>query len=612
MYLNKIGTITEATSTTKFKFIVTDESIENEKLVFSYVEIPIDKENNEKLIGRIVDAKRGNPLLNIEQAGALTKEIIEELRFNLPPSRFTFTIAECEVVGLLSNGKIEQNRKPIPLAADVYPISDESIKALFYEEKPNYIPIGKIEGFGGSNTPITINGDELVTKHFAIFGMTGSGKTNTSAKLLEELIMRGYPLIIFDPHDDYKNITNFEAIFEHLKKELGVDKGELIEVFKKYKIDENNVLPLLQTISLIYNIPIWEHLIKIDKENGKIELGDKLKNILEDKEKLDKIIKSKLFELQKILDEYIEHYNVFPEIKYYGEGFGELTLRIMEGFLGEGFSDAQRRYLRRKIKNLDKKGEEYIKYLEDEINSEARDSRDIVKKTLSGKLNTLKIIYKELEKSSKPLEIDEFLDKLFDNENKKHVYRFSLSSLPENIRKILVYAIVTYIFRSYKFKKVQNYKPILFILEEARSLIPSNASPDKDLAGWLAVRALRDLAYEGRKFKLAYGIISQKPSTVDAEVSSQCNTLILHQLKSPDDQQYVKKVTEGLTDVEIEMLKNIGTGKAVITGTAVRSTALVEIFRRYSKEGIEKPTPLTDIVKESINKLKEELEQYLQ
>ena len=163
----------------------------------------------------------------------------------------------------------------------------------------------------------------------------------------------------------------------------------------------------------------------------------------------------------------------------------------------------------------------------------------------------------------------------------------------------------------YKFRLLNENEryPLLFILEEARSLIPSKATAEKDYAGWLAVTALRDLAYEGRKFKLSYGLISQKPSTVDEEVSSQCNTLILHRLKSPDDQEYVRKVTEGLTKVEIDMLKNIDTGKAVITGTAITSTILVKVSKRYSEEGIEEPKPLseeTDMTKE-IETLKDAL-----
>jgi DNA helicase HerA-like ATPase len=169
----------------------------------------------------------------------------------------------------------------------------------------------------------------------------------------------------------------------------------------------------------------------------------------------------------------------------------------------------------------------------------------------------------------------------------------------------------------YKFKykyKLKNYQftedkrfPVLFTLEEARTLVPMRADYEEDHSAWLAVRAVRNLAYEGRKFKLGYLLISQKPSNIDTEIGSQCNSLILHQLKNPDDQEYVRKVTEGLSGTELEMLKNIGTGRAVITGTCIRSTVLVEIFKRYSKEGLPAPRPLSEMLDREVESIRQKM-----
>ena len=110
----------------------------------------------------------------------------------------------------------------------------------------------------------------------------------------------------------------------------------------------------------------------------------------------------------------------------------------------------------------------------------------------------------------------------------------------------------------------------------------------------MARRAMRELAYEGRKFSLGFGLISQKPSTVDPEVVSQSNTFILHQLKSPDDQEYVRNVTESMSRDELDMVKSLGTGRAIVAGIAVESPVLMRVFFRYSREGIEEPAPIRD------------------
>jgi DNA helicase HerA-like ATPase len=179
-----------------------------------------------------------------------------------------------------------------------------------------------------------------------------------------------------------------------------------------------------------------------------------------------------------------------------------------------------------------------------------------------------------------------------------------MTDLSSNIRKAMVYAVVTYFFRSFKFggyrassvgDKAANAYPLLFVLEEARALIPkSSGMDDNDVSGMLARRAMRELAYEGRKFSLGYGLISQKPSTVDQEVVSQANTFILHQLKSPDDQEYVRAVTESMSRDELDMVKSLGTGRAIVAGVAVQSPVLLRVYPRYSEEGIQEPTPIQD------------------
>jgi DNA helicase HerA-like ATPase len=184
------------------------------------------------------------------------------------------------------------------------------------------------------------------------------------------------------------------------------------------------------------------------------------------------------------------------------------------------------------------------------------------------------------------------------------VYRLSLSDLTGNLRKAMVYGVVTYFFRQFKFRgfrareqgdNAPNAYPTLFVLEEARSLIPrSSGRDDEDVAGKQARDAMRELAYEGRKFSLGFGLISQKPSTIDPEVVSQSNTFILHQLKSPDDQEYVRAVTESMSKDELEMVKSLGTGRAIVAGVAVKSPVLMRVYFRYSEEGIEEPTPIRD------------------
>jgi len=620
-----IGIIFEATSASKFRFVVIDERAEKEDLVFSYVEVPMGE--NKVLVGRIIDVAKENPLLSTEIAGAMVKEVLEGLAIQPESKRFAYTIAECQVIGIVDPNAekpdIEQNRKPIPPGSKVYPISDRTLEVVLYRKESQYLPIGKIESFGSTSVvPITLDGDELVTKHFAIFGMTGSGKTNTAAKLIEEIIMRGYYVVIFDPHDDYVNINNFDNLFtEKLDNKKILTKEKMLEVLKsELKWDDitpNDIIPIFRTISVLENIPIWEllpHYSELNNGESIIIVPKILKKYTP--EILNKLKKMKIYKLQKAA--IVQHYNVFPEVKYYSEK--DFTLAILEGYIGEPFTYAQRRALRNILDEYESElkslaGINFLKRLWTRVNQNRRSNGgSIAEETaevLLAKINSIQGVHRELTSSGvTPQDIEELVETISTYDNKR-VHIFSLSTLPNNLRKLMVYAIIEQTFRKYKFNRIPKEKrhPILFILEEARTLVPSKASREEDYTGWLSVKAVRNLAYEGRKFMLGYGIISQKPSTVDHEISSQCNTIILHQLKSPDDQKYVRDVTEGLEKVEIEMLKNIGVGKAVITGTAVKSTIRAEIFRRYSIEGLKKPKPMSDLLTReyTIDNLKNEL-----
>ncbi len=626
--MRQIGTVYDITSTSEFIFML-DEEITKENLVFSYVELHLS--DDEKIIARIVDVKKENPLISKDIAGVLAKqELLEDITFSPLSERFTYGYAECEVVGILKNGKLQANRKPIQPGEPVYSISDESVKSIFYDTRPAFLPIGKIESFGTTNTMITINGDEIASKHFAIFGMTGSGKTTTSAKVIEELINRLHRIVIFDPHDDYINISDYSFALQN----KGMSLEEVADYLRNMgiSIENEEVIPLFINIAILLgNKSLYEVLP--ERINNELSFADKVTQLL-DVNKIEKIKNSDLFKRLNKMN-IVEHIEAFPEIRFYGNGFEDFTINLMASFLNENFTGAQRRALREiltdpSLRNL--KGLSFLRRLYSLINNNT-EMHEQTQRTLLNQINTLQTIYIDLLRSfgisnedpisnHKPLADIEKLSKLIASRQinyDKYVFRISLSSLPEDIRKAYVYAITDYLFRRYKYNlpfiqrdeiigmHKENRFPILFILEEARTLIPRRAKIDTDYAGFLAVRSLRNLAFEGRKFRLAYGLISQKPSNIDEEVGSQCNTLILHQLKNPDDQSYVRHVTEGLTQKEIDLIKNIGTGKAIITGTAVKSTILVSIENRYSKEGIETPKPVSENINQMYTNLKQDL-----
>jgi type IV secretory pathway TraG/TraD family ATPase VirD4 len=99
--------------------------------------------------------------------------------------------------------------------------SSEPIKARQLKSKKTTDELGAL---GVSlNNKRTFKLDELnTTKHTAIIGSTGSGKTVCMRLLIEHALSKGMPIIYFDPKANLDNIETFKKICTANNKKLHV------------------------------------------------------------------------------------------------------------------------------------------------------------------------------------------------------------------------------------------------------------------------------------------------------------------------------------------------------------------------------------------------------
>jgi hypothetical protein len=615
----RIGSVFDQTSTTEF-VVMLDQRYDSERLLFSYVEVSphggSPTADGERIVARITSLHKENPLLSRDQAGVSATINMGELGFEFS-RRFTYGWAKCTVVGTVTGRGLDMNRRVIAPNADVHTPLLQTLRQLFSNTSPAYVPLGTIESFGEQDmdeVPVTLNADQMVTKHFCIFGMTGSGKTNTSAKFIEELMARGHRMVIFDSHNDYENLDKYTNLFkdfdsEGRRTEMGRPDNhadlvqQLIEKLivapeKDNERDLNTCIHerLIRSASVIVNnAPARHFLIPEGKTAPRKQIPAGL---------VDAVATASPW-ADLVQGPRVGHIRCFPQLRFYGPGFEDFSIVLLQAFQGEEFSAAQWRYLSRHISQQGA-GMDYLRNLSNAISADHSIHKE-TKPVLLGKLTSIQTKYNDASQSgAQALDLEVLFRKVCvrQQESRKTVFRLSLTDISSNLRKAMVYGVVTYFFRSFKFGGHRAREtaagpatayPVLFVLEEARSLIPkSSGVDDVDVAGAMARRAMRELAYEGRKFSLGFGLISQKPSSIDSEVVSQSNTFILHQLKSPDDQEYVRAVTESMSKDELDMVKSLGTGRAIVAGVAVQSPVLIRVYFRHSEEGIEEPAPIRD------------------
>ncbi|UJG40401.1 MAG: ATP-binding protein [Candidatus Heimdallarchaeum aukensis] len=158
-------------------------------------------------------------------------------------------------------------------------------------------------------------------------------------------------------------------------------------------------------------------------------------------------------------------------------------------------------------------------------------------------------------------------------------------------QQALVGLILRKLFDLRKTSYESKIKPFLTIIEEAHNFIPPGTSPSA------SKQIIARVASEGRKFGMGLCIVSQRPSKVDADILSQCNTHFILRMMNPKDQNYVQNIAEHMTKEDFEAIKGLATGEAMVTGLSVPFTLLVNIKKRRMKHG-----GVTPSIKEELEK----------
>ena len=101
-------------------------------------------------------------------------------------------------------GNVESLRMPRlpPLpGARVYRAPSNLLERVFGGKEPYWIRLGVLAS--RPDIPVYINVNRLVTRHTAILAVTGAGKSNTVAVIVDRLVRYGGTVLIFDFHGEY-------------------------------------------------------------------------------------------------------------------------------------------------------------------------------------------------------------------------------------------------------------------------------------------------------------------------------------------------------------------------------------------------------------------------
>lgn len=143
---------------------------------------------------------------------------------------------------------------------------------------------------------------------------------------------------------------------------------------------------------------------------------------------------------------------------------------------------------------------------------------------------------------------------------------FDLSGIPKAVLDDLVGAMLRILYDAVLWGRRKpeggRDRPLLIVLEEAHSYLGNEAKSR-------AAIAARQIAKEGRKYGIGLILVSQRPSEIDSTILSQCGTTVALRLTNDADRNHIRSCSSDNLEGLFAMLPILRTGEALVVGEAV-------------------------------------------
>lgn len=166
-------------------------------------------------------------------------------------------------------------------------------------------------------------------------------------------------------------------------------------------------------------------------------------------------------------------------------------------------------------------------------------------------------------------QVEADLDKLLEDwlGHEKPITILDLSGVPSSVLIRLIGSILRIVYEALYWSREKTeggvLRPLLLVMEEAHRYLVAES-------GNVAAEMTQRIAKEGRKYGVGAMLVSQRPAEIDETVLSQCGTLVALRLSNPGDRGRVKGALPDNLSGLMDLLPVLRTGEAIITGEAAR------------------------------------------
>jgi uncharacterized protein len=453
-------------------------------------------------------------LLKVDCSTSISLALISALSSPMPShnkSEEELRIVEVEFIGELpkdGDGNPKAFRRGISsypsLGDTVYRATRAELSKAYACDAETSIRVGHIQQ--DPSIPAMVKIDEMLGKHFAVLGTTGTGKSCTVALILRRILEKNPQahILLLDVHREYAQ--SFQGMSEVITPD------NMVLPFWLLNFDESVEILIGQQANREGDVEILRELIPQAKarylSNQRRDKAGTVRN-------------------SSMLD---------------GSGIGVDTplpyrtsdiLAILEEYIGK----------------LELRGElAPYKRLKARIETISRDPRyAFMFGSLTVQDNMAAVLARlfRVPVNGKPIAILE------------------LGGLPSEIINVVVSVLarLAFDFGVWSAGRI----PVTFVCEEAHRYVPI----DKTLGFEPTKRAISKIAKEGRKYGVSLCMVTQRPAELDPTILSQCNTIFSMRLTNERDQDILRAGISDAAASLLEFMSTMGTGEAIVFGEGV-------------------------------------------
>lgn len=493
-------------------------------------------------------------------------------------------------------------KKP-SLNSKVRLIEENELNVILGQDIESNIYIGKSAIYPTKNIYSNIN--DLFSNHLAIFGNSGSGKSCSVSRIIQNIFLNknfltyNANLFFFDAYGEYKNA------FKDLSKINPNYQYKFLTTNPVDETDGNLVLPIyllsVDDIALLLEatdhaqITIIERmykLVRIFSRND--DSSKKLKNHLIAKAIMNVLFSNKSSTAKKsdifsiVTSCSTEEFNLKAELQGIGYTrifnecfgidrngeFGEIVLlneyinKFIDDSLESSITIPNQAFFTLKdlmnALNFTLIGEGF------QENKSIEDGAIILKVRLNSIINSPNSTYFD-EKEYTNLET--YISNLIMNNNKRsQIINVNLEGIDDRLAKVMVKILSKMLFDFAKSRTDRASIPFHLFIEEAhRYVVKDN---DVFLLGY---NIFERIAKEGRKYGVILDLVSQRPVEISDTVISQMSNFLILKMTHPKDLDYIEKMLPNISGDVIDKLNSLQPGTLVAFGTAFKIPLLIKM-----------------------------------